>query len=142
MNSDILKAKQIFASGEFSCVFCSKDTVITEKGRGISPLLSLIDKSAALEGFSAADKIVGKAAALLYAYMKVRAVYAPVMSKGAEAVLKAHNIEVYYEDSPTEIINRQNTGLCPMEKAVLNVSSPFEAYCVLKEELRKLKNLA
>ena len=58
--------------------------------RGVKPLLDFIENGPNLRGFSAADKIVGKAAALLYVLLGVKEVYAPVMSETALYTL-AHN---------------------------------------------------
>ena len=37
------------------------------------------------------------------------------------------------------IINRDKTGMCPMEKAVLEVDEPNTAYVVLKKKIAEMR---
>ena len=88
-----------------------------------------------LKGFSAADKVVGKAAAILYVLLKVEAVYAPVMSEGAISVLAENGISAFYDKKVSRIINRTGDGLCPMEQAVSDVTDPEEGLKKIRERL-------
>ena len=107
----------------------------TEKG--IAPLLCRIAEKRLWSGFSAADKIVGKAAALLYVYMGVAEVYAEVLSDSAESVFVAHNIPYGYHTRTDRIINRRGDDVCPMEKAVADCSDPARAVVLLREKCKK-----
>ena len=51
--------------------------------RGVKPLLQWISEGRSFEGWSVADKVVGKAPALLYVQLKPAAVYAIAMSGAA-----------------------------------------------------------
>ena len=121
--SDIEKAKKIFCSGEYTCVLCKGDIVFTSTSNGISPMLDFIENKTELCGFSAADKIVGKAAAILFVYAGVSQVYADVMSKQAVDFLASHNVKYSFGKLADKIINRSGTGICPMEKTVEKISS-------------------
>ena len=132
MAADLEQVKLLLESGEYTCVFCKAEQVITCTQRGVKPLLEMIDAGKDLRGYSVADKVVGKAAALLYAYMQVREVYAPVMSKGAERTLLRYGIAVLYESSVDRIQNRRGDGLCPMETAVWDIDDPEQAYKILR----------
>ena len=74
------KAKTLLAEGGYTCVICGGDKVYTSHERGVKPLLELLEQGAELKGFSAADRVVGKAAAFLYVLLGVSAVYAGVIS--------------------------------------------------------------
>ena len=94
--TDLIRARHILHDGATYALVRENEEIFGTE-RGISPLLALIDKSRDVRGFSAADKIVGKAAALLYVYMGVAAVYAEVLSQSAADVFVAHRL---YNQSP------------------------------------------
>ena len=131
---DWKKAKALLPGN--SCVFCREDRVYTCQKSGIAPLLGMLETD--LRGFCVADKVVGKAAAMLYCLMEVRAVYAPVMSKAAVQMLQSHGILTQWEVSPDAIQNRQGNGICPMEQAVAALCDPGEAPAVLRRTLERL----
>ena len=61
----IQKAKETLENGGFTCVLTDGDRTYTSNKRGVEPLLEWYDSDDCFEGFSAADKVVGKAAAFL-----------------------------------------------------------------------------
>lgn len=81
------------------------------------------------------DKIVGKAAALLYALMGIEALYAEVLSEGAEDVLRRFRILTEYEKIVPAIINRKGDGICPMEEAVKETEDPLSAFEILQKRI-------
>jgi hypothetical protein len=90
-----------------------------------------------LHGASVADRIVGRAAALLCVYCGVKAVYAVVLSDGGERVLKENSVSLEFESLVPSILNRQRTETCPFEKIVSTVSDGEEAYEKLKSCVSK-----
>ena len=132
--TDIQTAKENLA-GHTVCLV-KGESIIKSTKRGVAPLLEFIDGGGDFSGFSAADKIVGKAAALLYARLGVKEVYAEVMSRPAEQVFKAQNIMYSYGAVAEKIINSKGDGVCPMEEAVENISSPREAVTAIKNKLK------
>lgn len=139
MNNDLTCAKEVLLREDLSCVLCKDGELLKSGGRGISPLIAWIGQGTDLWGFCAADKIVGKAAALLFARMGVRAVYAPVMSETAVQVLEKFGIEASYDALVPAIINREKTGQCPMELTVGGIGDPDEAYAALTKKLEELQ---
>ena len=75
-----------------------------------------------------ADKVIGKAAALLMIYGSVKEVYTPTISAPAIEVFLNHNITLHYDKVVDRIINRKGDGLCPMESLCINVDNPEEAF--------------
>ena len=138
MNSDIEKAKELFGKGSFTCVLCRGEEVITSSEKGLRPLLKLIASGTDLSGFSAADKIVGRAAAYLYLILGVRAVYAPVMSHKAAVLLSENSVNVSYDEYPEDILNRLANGICPMEEAVKDCAEPNEALSAIKNRIAEM----
>lgn len=116
-----------------------EDSLFMSQKRGVIPLLEFIESGFNFKDYSAADKIVGKAAAFLYACLGVKEVYAEVLSKEAISVFEKYNISFEYNILTDYIINRKGNGLCPMEEAVLNCSSKEDALLLVQNKLRDLK---
>lgn len=135
--NDINHAKYILEDRNASVVFCRGEQMIILDGKGIKPLLELMKKQIALSEYSLADKIVGKAAALLFIKMKVSSVYGSVMSEKARDIFLHYNIPFFYKTLTKEIINRRGDDICPMEKAVENVNDPEKAYAILTDTVYK-----
>lgn len=118
---------------------CRGGEVVTSDLRGVMPMLGFLREGRDLSGFCAADRVVGRAAAMLFAKAGVRAVHAEVMSDGAVALLAAHGIDALCDVRTAAIENRQKTGLCPMESAVAgieDIDAGIAAICRRAEELR------
>ena len=139
MRKDLMKAKQLLEESDATCVLCLGETVYTSRLRGVQPLLDFLDSATELQGFSAADKVVGKGAAFLYCLLGVRAVYAPVISKSAREVLERHGIVAECEMQADAILNRRRDGFCPMETAVKTLDDPAEALRAIRQTLKKIQ---
>ena len=88
MEKDFQKAKEEYNSGKYSLVICKDEDIIKSDVTGIRPVMNLIDSKKDYKGYSAADKIVGRAAAFLYTLLQVKNLYGETMSKGAVEILK------------------------------------------------------
>ena len=139
MNEDCLQARAVLEAEGCTCVLCGQGRIYKRFDRGIRPLLTFLDEGPLVAGFCAADKVVGKAAALLYCLLQVQEVYAPVISKPALEVLENHGIRVYYQVCTPAIQNRAGNGLCPMETATQAISDPRLAPALIREALEKLQ---
>ena len=118
---------------------CKEGKCLFSEKKGIAPMMGFISDGLNLEGYSVADLVVGKAAALLFVKSKIKAVFAKTLSKSGEEVLKSNNIPVEYEVLTDKIINRDGTDICPMEKTVLNTDDPEEGYVLLKNKIQSMK---
>ncbi len=138
MNDNTTRARSILLDHGYTCVICKDDEVMTFTERGVKPLLSLLDSGKSLKGYSAADKVVGRASAMLYVLLGVDEVYAPIMSTGAVNVLSEHDIKEYHDDEVDMIINRQGNGMCPMEDAVKDSCTAEDALSRIRIRLSEL----
>ena len=102
-------------------------------------MLDWLEQGVELTGFSAADKIVGKAAALLFVLANVSEVYGEVMSEAGLAVLRQHHIPCSYNTLAPYIINRRGDGMCPMEQTIHTIDDPAVALPALLEARRQLQ---
>ena len=134
------KAKNALSDGNFTCVVCDGFKEYTSTMRGVAPLLKWLDEGINLQGFSAADKVVGKGAAYLYILLEVKEIYANVISRPALDTLKKHNIPISYAILTEAVKNRDNTGLCPIESAVMNIDNPHDALTAIRNKLELLKS--
>ncbi|MBE6855459.1 MAG: DUF1893 domain-containing protein [Ruminococcus sp.] len=137
--TDLERAKALFGSEGYTCVLCKGDMVYTSRTPGISPMLDYICNQTDLRGYSAADKIVGKAAAMLFALAGVTVLYAEVLSQSAVAVLERYGIRYSYGTLTDHIINRSGSGLCPMEEAVAEVEDLHAAFEAILNRLNQLR---
>ncbi len=124
----------------YSCVvFREEKIVFSSKDSGIKPLLQIIHESVDVFGCEAFDKIVGRAAALLYVYMGASRVCAEVMSEGAKAVFESSGVLFEYKTLAEKIINRNGDGICPMESAVIGINEPKKALIAIEKKIMELK---
>lgn len=115
---DIELAKKIMEDEQQSLVIVKDGKVIVKSDMfGIKPLyLAVKEKRELLEKASVADKVIGKGAAMLYDYVKVKEIQTNLISNQAIEVLKKTNIKLEYNESCEYINNRTNTGMCPVEE--------------------------
>lgn len=111
---------------------------ITSRERGVKALLALIDGGRTLEGYSAADKVVGAAAAYLYVLLGAKELYANVISRKAANIMEKYGIYTEYNTLAEAIKNRAGTGFCPMETAVSEAVSPENALMLIRAKLKEL----
>lgn len=136
--NDLEKAKQLLQQ-DTTCVLYKDGKVYISDRRGVAPLLSWLDSGIDARGFSAADRVVGKATAFLYCLLGVTAVYARVMSEPALQVLTQAGICAQYDALVPGIQNRTKDGPCPMEHATRHLSDANAALEVIRRTLNALR---
>lgn len=111
--------------------YCSKDS-------GIKPIMSKLEEDLNFfSGSVVADKIIGKAAAMLFVLSGVKEVYALVLSKAGKKILEDYNIIFHYDELTDKIINRKGDDICPMEKTVQDIDDLDMAYEALRHKVFK-----
>lgn len=137
--ADIDRAKDLLLADDvLGCVACNGGETITGSGRGVRPLLVWLAEGRRLDGFSAADRVVGKGAALLYTRLGVKAVWAEVMSKAGLDSLRMNGIEASYGTLVPMIVNRAGTGMCPIERSVESIDDPIAAESAIRAAVARL----
>ena len=129
MHPDLDIAKKRLNQKNLSLVIAKNCKVLFEtKSHGINDLLKAINHLADnMKGSSVADRIVGRAAALLLAYSGVVAVFGVTISDGGIEVLKNNRIFYEFETRVPSILNLKKTEVCPFEKLVAEFSNPKKA---------------
>lgn len=110
-----------------SLLVYQKGKISFQDEHGIQPLLIQIKKKG-LKNSIAVDKVVGKAAALLMVYGKVKQVHTNIIAKDAIIVFDKNKVKYSYNEVVDYIQNVKKDGLCPMEQKVLYIDNPKKAY--------------
>lgn len=128
-SENLTAARKMLDEGGFTCVIVGEQGVLTYKMQGIAPLMECLRSNPeALRDASVADRVIGKAAAMLIAYGGAAEVYAGIISDPGAEFLSSRNISFTCEKRVPYIINRNRTGMCPMEERALGLDDPNDAY--------------
>ena len=132
-------AIELLHQEDLTCVILGREETLRFRLRGIRPMTdTLRDCPEVLRGAYIADRISGKAAAMLAAAGGAKAVYGEVMSETGLKMLQDHGIEAQYGTLTPAIRNRENTGLCPMEQTVQSLDDPKDALPALLQTIDRL----
>ena len=135
--NDVALAKSNLAG--HSIALCKEGKLLTSDRRGVSPMIDFLQDGIDLSGYSVADKIVGKAAAMLFVKAGIKEVYAEILSVSGKNFLEEHGINVGYETLAEKIINRTGDDICPMEKTVADIIDPEEGYEAIRNKLKEMR---
>lgn len=116
--------------------------VFTSSDKGIKPLyIALEEHKIELEGSSVADRVTGKAAAMICAYAGIKQLKTKLISDNAINVLKETNIIYEYDERTSFIENRDRTGMCPVETLSLKAGSIDELLNGITSFLESIKKV-
>lgn len=131
---DLKLAEHKLKQKNLDLVIAKNGKIIFETGsQGIRGLLHAIEKLGKESiGSSVADKIVGRAAAMLCTYSKAASVFAVTISDEGIKVLEKNKVLYRFENRVPNILNQEGTDICPFEKLVMGFTKPEEACKKLK----------
>lgn len=132
--TDLERAIEMYHSGAYAFVLVKDDQIIATGTReGVGELLDAIaGLPDAVRGASLADKIVGKAVAMIAIYAGIAEIYTPLGSESAVQVLAQHRIPFHAQRTVPLIHNKHNDGACPMERLTMPLTDPEVAVAALK----------
>lgn len=134
------KARNMIKSGKANCIVVKDEKIICKSSdRGIAYIIKLYEEGKLKDAY-VADKIIGKAAAMIFTLGGVSALYGETTSQSALKWLTDKNTSISYTNNPEYIINRKGDGMCPMEETVADIYDEKEAYAALKNKIKQLKN--
>ena len=138
---DLDIAKSRLYKKEFTLVVVKNGKVLFDtRSHRIAGFLSAIEQlDATLEGATVADRVAGKAVALLCVYAGISDVYAGVLSRKAKAVFEEYGISCKWKELVDKILDLNRNGVCPFEKAAADISDPEQAYAAFKKLLKSFK---
>ena len=122
-------------------VFRGDEIIYSSSGKGVSPLLGAIEEVGleALEGVLTADRIVGRAAALLNLYMGASEVHTLVISAGSEDLFRGHGVVYDFVEETDVVKDVDGVIFCPFERLVQGMSDPKEAFFSIREKLAEMR---
>ena len=125
------------ANGQ-SLVVLNNDSLSYYNGRGVSDLLALLtDEPERLKGAIVADKMIGRAAAVLMTAGGVQAVYTNLISTPAVAVFREAGIPVSFREEVPQILNRDRSGQCPIDALLNEAEDVDECVEILKNRFQQ-----
>ena len=138
--AEIDAALERIAAGEADCYILRPGCEpLPGHGRGVRPRLQLLENSPeTLRGAVLADKIIGKAAAMIAVLGGVAAIHTLTASESALAFLETAGIPAAARQTVPYIVNRTGDGMCPLEQTVRGVEDPAAALPLLKATIAKL----
>lgn len=114
--------------------------ILTSEKKGIAPMMQLLaEDREQLRGAVVADRVIGRAAALLMEFAGVAAAYGGIVSSHALRAFAKSGICFTYGKQVAYIINRSKTGMCPMEETALEIEDAAAAYPALQKKLAALR---
>ncbi len=129
-------------SGENLMVYKDGDMIFSSSGRGVSPLLEVIEEFGVddLRGVVTADRVVGKAAVLLNLYMGASEVHAMVISEPAKSALEKKGVRYEFWEETDAIKEKDGVIFCPFERLVQDIDDPAEAYGAIRAKLADIRS--
>lgn len=135
--NDLELARQVLQEKQLAFGIVKDGALLAAGTRdGIAELILTIDAlGERSQGASLADKIVGKAVAMVARSARLRAVYSPLASIAARDALAEDHIPLECDHLVPLILNKRNDGPCPMERLTMPIVMPDEAVAALREWL-------
>ena len=132
--NDLELAKTALAKENLTLAIAKNGEIIyTTKTKGVTGFLEAIEQFRKnLTSASVADKVVGKAIALLCLYSKIKSLYGKTLSNKAKELLETSRISVEFDTLIANVLSLDKTNICPFEKTVADISDPSLAYAKLK----------
>lgn len=133
--TDLELARRMLERDALAFALVKDGTVLSVgKREGIGELLQAVNLlGERAQGASLADKIVGKAVAMVARSAGIRAVYGVLASQAARDALSVEQITFECDRLVPLILNKRNDGPCPMERLTLPLNDPNEAVNALRD---------
>ncbi|MCQ2379501.1 MAG: DUF1893 domain-containing protein [Victivallaceae bacterium] len=138
------EAIAMIRSGRAGCVVARDGRIVASaSGRGVSPILEILDSNpGAMEGAAVVDKVVGRASAFVAISGGASSVHGEVIGEDAVRLLESKGVEVSWTKVVPQILNNSRTAPCPMEMAVTGIDDPAEAVNAIRRKIAELARMA
>lgn len=140
---DIDIAKELLNDENLNLAIVKDSKIIFKsKDRGIKPLYTAINEiREELVGCSIADRVTGKAAAMLCKYGDIKELHTKLISENAINILKETTITFNYDELTPFIKNRDKTGMCPVETLSIKTNSIDELLVDISNFLKNIRKV-
>lgn len=124
---------QMLNEQHLSLLVYNDSTLTTHANRGVRDLLQLIsEQPERLNGAIVADKIIGKSAAAIMIVGGVKQVHTNIICTPARELFEANGVLVFASEEVPMIMNRNRSGMCPMDTQINEVESVEECVAILQ----------
>lgn len=138
---EIQELKKLLFNHNYTLVAYIDGNIYTSHLKGVAPVLNpMKENTDFFKNAIVVDRVVGKAAAMLFAKSDIQRLHTHIISFHAIEILDQYHIECSYDECVDYIINRQGNGMCPMEKTVLHIDDLDEAFVALCQKQEELKD--
>ena len=133
-------AQELIRNGQATCVLIRDGVIAGEaSGIGVKPILHFLENEPGiLKGAEVADKVIGKAAAMLLVFGGALYVYGELMSISGRDYLQKQSIPFSFGTLVDKISSRDGIGICPLEQSVMEIDDPKKGYDAIKTTIAKL----
>ncbi|MDM8533912.1 DUF1893 domain-containing protein [Clostridiaceae bacterium HSG29] len=114
--------KELYENNYKIIVMKNNETIFTSMERGIKPIYDLQKhvNHELINNAYVADRVTGKAAAMILSYLNIKGIFTELISENAIEIFIENGIEVEYQTKVKNILNRSKNDLCPVEKISFN----------------------
>lgn len=109
--TDITRAAKLVLEEGHSCAFCCGQKLYTSNQRGVVPLIHFLSEGICFKAAYVANKVIGKAAALLLVLAGIKGAY-----ESGLYILSYYGIMTSYDTCVPTILNRAGTEPRPWKK--------------------------
>lgn len=129
---------------EYTCIVYDKDKIVYKsKLNGVAPLIDFYNQeNFEKKPYRVIDRIMGKSAVLLAILIGATEIETPIISEPALELANKFSLIVTSNKIVEYVINRDNTGQCPIESSVLDIDDIEEGYLTILKTLEQLKKNA
>jgi hypothetical protein len=140
--TDLDRAKEKLVSENLAiCIIKDGEAIYTSKEKGIYPIYNAyISMKERLEGASIADRVIGKAAAMICKSAKIKNLYSVIITEQAVKLLEDTTVE--FSKVVPYIKNRDQTDLCPIEKISRTTDDTNVLINEIEEFLKKIERIS
>src|SRR6056297_3827017 len=134
MNDKELAINELNDSDYSLIIVKEKEVKYKSKEESVGSIVSLLEEQPdLLKNAVVADKIIGRAVAMVCDFASVNYCYGQIVSKGAVDVFENNNLSYKAAEVVEAIKNRDNTDLCPIEKLTLDINDSAKGIEKIKE---------
>ena len=120
-------------------IYESDKLVFQSNSNGVRPHLEAIDQlGTRLKGSIMADKIVGRAAALLMLFSGAAEVHADVITRAARELMEQSKVKLHVGEQTEHIKMVDGRIYCPFEAMVQGIDNPEQAYHAIRDKIQSL----
>ena len=138
---DLELAKDALEKRELTLAIVKEGKILfTSIDKGIKPMYTaVLELKGELKGATIADRVIGRAAAILCKGAGIKELYTRLISQEAVKVFDDSNIKFFYDESTPYIKNRDKTDMCPVENLSQNIDDPEDLIQKISEFLDSMK---